>query len=873
VCLRRIRFPPSPPIFPVSAMGKRIFLCLAVVALLASLDWGKREASRAFAEGDNATAAKDAVEWLDKSAKAAAQITDPEGRAQAFAELAALQARAGKGDDAAQSISKALAAARKTEEGSERDITLVKIVQAQIAAKLLDDAAKTALDIADVGVGHYTRGLVAQAYAKAGKFAECIDMAQKVDDVVTMVQIAISVLDAGSADNAVKILTAAAKTARAMEDDTELYKAGALAAVGKGMALAGKLDEARKLFAEARKFVEERPDAGEGQDHPVFFVYGADPSLVRVETVKALAEAGKYTEAVSLAEEFDKWIKGPALAEITGCQVKAGLLADALRTAGKLGPEDPQTRINAFRDIALAAVKAGNAPVAEGAFSEAVAATANMPKGRETGFALLALAEAEAKAGMAQQAIATAKRIREQEDAELLPDSALQLVVRGLAESGKIADASAAVKEIESRAMKDVALQDVARAQAKGGGFAEAMMTVSDIESDIWRAYALVAVAEGSVAAGKKDDASLAFKGALGVAAKVPDNDYLLRYIAEAQFKAGMREEANKTLAVHLEVVRKNANMAGRAEALLNAAGVQAKAGDAAGAAKTFAEARDALKDVTDIGRRNDLYLQIAAKEQNGGLDPKKTLADAVASLKDEKDPSIPDCLSRIALAQAQAGRLAEALDVVKMINPEQVKMALVRVLDAATSIEDKPDLVNALTQALAMVRKMEDGLTTAYLLALIAEQYAEAGRGDKTAELLPQALAMADAAQTNPRGEVRYLDPERGDPANTIWEMQLCAVAVLAEKGNFKEAMGLARMAQQFQRTPEYDLIAARAVAAGKIAEVFGLMKDEPPYDRAQFCMFAARAIVEPKNPLPQYRFRNGHILQQEAIVPQPAK
>lgn len=409
-----------------------------------------------------------------------------------------------------------------------------------------------------------------------------------------------------------------------------------------------KLEAARESETEAaRQALASRPDTRRLLRE--FTVEPADPTrdptpCYRAPTVRCLLEeAVESAKTVSLDNQRD-W----ALGEILAAQAKAGLTEAAMDTASRI--RDVRLIVVALRTIAKAQAEAGR-------MDEAALAAAAIPDTTGRIEALIGVAEAYVgrRPGTPDGKTAVAKRALDQAETEVTrlsgsyervvllgrmavawsrlgdsrkaeravqlareaiqsasedgKDAMLRHVAATLADMGQTAEALAILRDAAGDGESAPVLIAAASAQARAGDAAGALETAESIEAVRYRALVLSRVAVAQAARGDK----IAALATLGRARDAGDRidlpfarAYALSQIVAAQGEIGEFDAAAATAEIIGDERLK-------AQMLWTVAKLRAMRGDAAGAARTEGEARQATDAIASTFSRSWMFADLAS--------------------------------------------------------------------------------------------------------------------------------------------------------------------------------------------------------------------------------------------------------------------
>jgi len=130
-------------------------------------------------------------------------------------------------------------------------------------------------------------------------------------------------------------------------------------------------------------------------------------------------------------------------------------------------------------------------------------------------WALYEIARAQAKAGLVEDALRTARSVDLPAFKDLILGSGLGVVAEGLAEGGRISEALAAAETVENLHQRASLLVSIAKSQAAAGKHAEALLVAQSISPPQERIEALVAAAAAQAEAGLNAEATATCRQAL----------------------------------------------------------------------------------------------------------------------------------------------------------------------------------------------------------------------------------------------------------------------------------------------------------------------------------------------------------------------
>ena len=445
-------------------------------------------------------------------------------------------------------------------------------------------------------------------------------------------------------------------------------------------------------------------------------------------------------------------------------------------------------RIQALISIAEAQGESRRKQEAAAAFAEAIEAlNAAREDARWRASTLGSIAAAQAKAGLMADAGATVGQ-------------ALEIVQS----TGDVA----AVKEL------DFGLVSVVRGQAEAGNLAEAVRVARSIKGEWERAEAIGSVARGQARAGD-------FAGALRLAqtiARWNDGD-VLKSIADAQMKAGLKTEAAGTLTAaarraqsHRNPLDENKNI----KILLSIADSQAKAQLTADARDTFDLALQAAQSITisinmappPIVERIEAIIEVAEAEARAGMSAEASAAFELArglartieqahwntfapdDITAEREQWRAYSFAAIAAGQARAGLAKEANITIEQAMPQ----ALSSDERESVHLPGRARILSLIASAQADVGNVAAAVQTVFLIKR-DESRAEALKSIAGAGHVAEVLQLAQSVEDE-RESARMLASIAADPSNVDELARIVAIAT-AFKAPYWRAYTLGSVAQ----------------------------------------------------------------------------
>jgi RNA polymerase sigma factor (sigma-70 family) len=252
-----------------------------------------------------------------------------------------------------------------------------------------------------------------------------------------------------------------------------------------------------------------------------------DTALSRVAACQA--RSGDLKGALETAEKIKTAVyKADALRTIAVRLAEAGDTKGAVQAANRIADEVP-TKCFALAAIASAQAKAGDRDGAARLLPAVRAAAARVQE-KARFFGPMAVAEAEAAAGMADAAI---KTVGEIEDG-ISHAEALQHVATTQAARGEIRGARQTAEAIPGDYHQGEALKHVVAALVRAKDLPAAEKLAGSIRHDMGRCYALLEVARAQAAAGRKDDARKTLEEAYKLADRLQNPDTRIKGVREA---------------------------------------------------------------------------------------------------------------------------------------------------------------------------------------------------------------------------------------------------------------------------------------------------------------------------------------------------
>jgi len=334
----------------------------------------------------------------------------------------------------------------------------------------------------------------------------------------------------------------------------------------------------------------------------------------------AQLRAGDIAGAKATAAQISwKPAKDSSYRGIATAQARAGNLAEAKATLAQVS--GPRCRADAYQELAKAQSQAGDAAGAHQSRQEAINAASQIdePSFKKDAFCKIARAQMNARdAAGARQTLRHAKAAAPQINNKDDRSNAYCEIAKLQAEAGDMTEATATVAQITNEFQKAEARNSIAAAQVKIGDVAAARATAAQSSSDEFKAWAYSTIAAAQAEAGD-------VAGALATAAQVAH--------------AGAKVSAYRKIAEQ-----------------------QVKGGDIAGVRKSLAEARTVVSQINDEYKRSAEYRGIA-EEQAATGDAAEAKATA-AQIRDKETKFVGNCT--IAEAQARAGDVPGAIEWLK---------------------------------------------------------------------------------------------------------------------------------------------------------------------------------------------------------------
>jgi tetratricopeptide (TPR) repeat protein len=313
---------------------------------------------------------------------------------------------------------------------------------------------------------------------------------------------------------------------------------------------------------------------------------------------EALAKAGKTSEALRIAHSITGGNRTAILLGIVRRQAMAGRTSNALQLMQALEHDD-YARAVALAGIAEAQARAGLADEAAATFKRSLALIPSISREFDRVDALSEIAEAQMNAGLTREAATSLTQALEVAQAithTMQRGGALASIAKARARAGKMSDALQLAQAIESQSHREDALRLIveaqAVAQARAGKIDEAMQLAQSILSDT--------AAKTLAAEGKLNEA-------LRLAQAIKDEfsrARALALVARAQAKAGRAEDATATFKLSLQTAQSIKHEAFRALGLAQIARVQTEARLNGEGAATFKRSLQVAQSITDKAKR-----------------------------------------------------------------------------------------------------------------------------------------------------------------------------------------------------------------------------------------------------------------------------
>lgn len=508
--------------------------------------------------------------------------------------------------------------------------------------------------------------------------------------------------------------------------------------IGKGYARAGEADAARRLFSQAtsdtRKLTD--PDEISGALQEIARVWVSIGDLTRAaETVEqitdpeerqgsytflapAYADAGDYAIAVRTAGRIVEAVSAIyTLCAIGRTQAEAGDINGARRTialaVNRLNDLPEAKLLNPERRSEWVIIARAQAAV--GDYEAALQSVSQIPHERWQREALVEIAVEQAKANDIRAAVTTVERLDEERER----GRALERIIRELVKGGDFAVVKQGVHRLPI-ALQGSPLLKIAMAQAELGDFTEAFVTAEE-------------------------------------APEVEVTANILGTIAKTQREKGDINGARQTLIKAVNLLRNRCFLTVRPELVCDLASLQLEAGDISGARQTitFAEAaahrppqpRSGSEDVIDCGWVHPLCTVAVLKTKVGDLQ------GAYATIADfPENADLSWTWKGIAMAQARAGNVKEALEVTRgIVSPDERTLCQTQIAQLSIRAGDQA-LGRKILQMVRLTVKEDrttdsDVMMNLYYLAATYARLGDVKEAVTTIDLLPQAAKRATVA------------------------------------------------------------------------------------------------------------------------------
>ena len=414
-------------------------------------------------------------------------------------------------------------------------------------------------------------------------------------------------------------------------------------------------------------------------------------------------------------------IKLQAPIVIVSAQAETKDFASALETASKI--KDDDLKSEALIAIASAQAKNGLRQEATSTFASALETTSRIKSDYLQLNFLIAIASAQAKNGLTKEATSTLSSafksaLLNKRDYDYRNSNTF------------IASDLDTASNIKDDSYKYQTLSSIASSQTQTNYFDSSISRIERTDDS----YKYKALSDISLAQAQTKD----FASALETVSKIKD-DYrkseALIAIASAQAKNGLRQEATSTFASAIETASKIPNYDRKYDALIAIASVQAVNGLTKEATSTFASARETVSEIIDDYRKYEAIIAIASAQAKNGLrqEATSTLSSAFKSaIQNKRDiykenavyTRIPDnyyrkldALINLASAQAEDGlrqeatsTFASALDAASMIGDKYPKLDfLIAIASAQAKNGLRQEATSTFASALETASKIND--------------------------------------------------------------------------------------------------------------------------------------------------------------------
>lgn len=403
---------------------------------------------------------------------------------QALRYIAEAQTECGLGEDTSATYTIALERLASAENGSDKDACLTTAAGTLAMMGRFSDAKGCAEKIQDTNRKIEAYGYIAQRLGEKGKFEEAAALVAGIQHNKVRLDaaccLAVQRFKAGQADEARRDFAEALSLARGMSQDYD--KSYALDRVATSMASVGMFSEALGIaseipFADVKvnaltDLAEKQIEKGNPADAATTFAQARDTAMSRMRederdyslgyVIRRQAEAGLLEDAIAIMETTasGKWnwqmdFVPEHLTEVKDVERLRNLFARLLVVANRLN-DKPNKEGGSPKAYALLMI--ANAQARAGMLTEAIATakTAASPQSPTVG--LSQLVEYQAEAGMFDEALATAKEMPN-------PDSAVWRLIQEERIAGEYDKAFAAAEIIKDRQTRDFTVQQIFEAQ------------------------------------------------------------------------------------------------------------------------------------------------------------------------------------------------------------------------------------------------------------------------------------------------------------------------------------------------------------------------------------------------------------------------
>ncbi len=399
-------------------------------------------------------------------------------KSRAFSAIAVAQSKAGDSTAAEATFQQALQAANVIQNHHVKAVAQGRIAIALAESRDMPKALELASTLPDNYLKADVLGGIAVVQTKAGDMTGALQtvamIAKGHQRAKALREIAIAQAEAGDVPGAFKTVT------MIRSDNDE--KARAFGGIAAARAKAGDQTAARTTFQRAFRIAE----GSRNKTLALHYIAVAQTNAGDQAAARDTLQKALKTPIVQ-----DEVWKAAILKDIAVAQAKAGNVAGALKTAGRIpdvtaAPDQPRLKLSAMEGIAVAQVKAGDT---QGAFQTA----AIIQNNSEKALILRGITEAQARVGDLRGALQTADSIQD----DLRKADALTGIAMAQLKSGDLRGSLLTTLIIQRGPRSALILRSVAKGYARSGAVQDDFVWFIDQCPPLLRSSALLGWAEG----------------------------------------------------------------------------------------------------------------------------------------------------------------------------------------------------------------------------------------------------------------------------------------------------------------------------------------------------------------------------------------